>query len=85
MFINVVTKILFTFIRASISLEYICNGNVNSKKGKGRNKKKTACVKEKEEAAFPDLSLHPVSRLAQIQQAAKGTDYFYPYSLYQID
>ena len=60
-------------------------------KGKGRNKKKTACVKEKEEAAFPDLSLHPVSRLAQIQQAAKGTDYHYSYrltisySIYHVD
>jgi double-stranded RNA-binding protein Staufen len=45
--------------------------------GKGRNKKKTACVKEKEEAAFPDLSLHPVSRLAQIQQAAKEREPIY--------
>ena len=67
------TTFSITFIRASFLLTIMVYCEL--KKGKGRNKKKTACVKEKEEAAFPDLSLHPVSRLAQIQQAAKGTDY----------
>ena len=41
-------------------------------KGKGRNKKKSSVIKETEKLT-PDVSLHPVSRLAQIQQAAKGT------------
>ena len=40
-------------------------------KGKGRNKKKSSVIKETE-IKSPDVSLHPVSRLAQIQQAAKG-------------
>ncbi len=40
-------------------------------KGKGRNKKKSNVIKETEKQS-PDISLHPVSRLAQIQQAAKG-------------
>ena len=40
-------------------------------KGKGRNKKKSSVIKESQPES-PDVSLHPVSRLAQIQQAAKG-------------
>jgi hypothetical protein len=49
-------------------------------KGKGRNKKKSNVIKETEKQS-PDISLHPVSRLAQIQQAAKGIYQNFAYSL----
>jgi len=45
-------------------------------KGKGRNKKKSSVIKETEKQS-PDVSLHPVSRLAQIQQAAKEREPIY--------
>jgi len=45
-------------------------------KGKGRNKKKSNVIKETEKQS-PDISLHPVSRLAQIQQAAKEREPIY--------
>lgn len=45
-------------------------------KGKGRNKKKSSVIKETEKLT-PDVSLHPVSRLAQIQQAAKEREPIY--------
>lgn len=47
-----------------------------SQKGKGRNKKKSSVIKETEKTS-PDVSLHPVSRLAQIQQAAKEREPIY--------
>ena len=60
-------------------LLYLKLQNINLKYLKGRNKKKPSLVKEKEEN-YPDLSLHPVSRLAQIQQAAKEREPIYQVS-----
>lgn len=57
-------------------MKKVIEAEEKEKPAQGRNKKKPSLVKEKEEA-FPDLSLHPVSRLAQIQQAAKEREPIY--------
>ena len=57
-------------------MKKVIEAEEKEKPQQGRNKKKPSLVKEKEEA-FPDLSLHPVSRLAQIQQAAKEREPIY--------
>lgn len=58
-------------------MKKVIEAEEKEKPQQGRNKKKIACAKEKEENTFPDLSLHPVSRLAQIQQAAKEREPIY--------
>ena len=57
-------------------MKKVIEAEEKEKPQQGRNKKKPSLVKEKEEN-FPDLSLHPVSRLAQIQQAAKEREPIY--------
>ena len=52
MFIKSLTITIVTFIRASLSLKYICNDNVNSKRAKVETRKRLPVSKKKKKPLF---------------------------------